>query len=91
MTGGKLIFHLFAALSEFERSIIKERTMAGLLAARKLGRKGGRPSALKSEDLVVARALLKDENIMVEEVAKRLLVSPATLYRHLPGGRSGIG
>lgn len=90
-SGGKLIFHLFAALSEFERSIIKERTMAGLLAARKFGRTGGRPPALKSEDLVVARALLKDENITVEEVAKRLFVSPATLYRHLPGGRSGIG
>lgn len=89
-SGGKLIFHLFAALSEFERSIIKGRTMARLMAARKLGRKRGRSSALKGEDLVIARALLKDENITVEEVAKQLIVSPATLHRHLPGGRSGI-
>lgn len=89
-SGGKLIFHIFASLAEFERAIIKERTMAGLLAAKRLGRKGGRPSSLKENDLIVAKALLKDENITVEDVAKRLSVSPATLYRHIPGGRSSI-
>ncbi|WP_084675820.1 helix-turn-helix domain-containing protein [Candidatus Odyssella acanthamoebae] len=51
---------------------------------------GARPPSLKAEDLIVAKALLKDDNITVEEVAKRLAVAPSTLYRHLPGGRSSI-
>jgi DNA invertase Pin-like site-specific DNA recombinase len=89
-SGGRLIFHIFGSLAEFERSIIKERTLAGLSAARRLGRRGGRPSALKAEDLVAAKALLKDANITVEDVAKRLSVAPSTLYRYLPGGRSSI-
>jgi DNA invertase Pin-like site-specific DNA recombinase len=89
-SGGRLIFHIFGSLAEFERSIIKERTLAGLSAAKRLGRRGGRPPALSAEDLAVARALLKDVNITVEDVAKRLSVAPSTLYRHLPGGRSSI-
>ena len=86
--GGKLIFHIFGALAEFERSVIRERTQAGLKAARDRGRKGGRPPALSPADLAAARALLSDPEITVAEVAKRLQVSPATLYRALPGGRS---
>jgi len=89
-SGGRLIFHIFASLAEFERSIIKERTLAGLSAAKRLGRVGGRPPSLKAEDLMIAKALLKDDNITVEEVAKRLSVAPSTLYRHLPGGRSSL-
>lgn len=89
-SGGRLIFHIFASLAEFERSIIRERTVAGLEAARKLGRRGGRPKSLQEEDLVVVRALLKDPNITVEDIAKRMRVAPSTLYRHLPGGRSAI-
>lgn len=88
--GGRLTFHLFAALAEFERSIIKERTMAGLAAAKSRGRKGGRPPSLNAKDLTAAKALLSDPGITVEEVAKRLKVSPATLYRHLPGGRGAL-
>ncbi len=88
--GGRLTFHLFAALAEFERSIIKERTMAGLAAARSRGRKGGRPPSLNAKDLAAAKALLSDPATTVEEVAKRLKVSPATLYRHLPGGRGAL-
>lgn len=88
--GGKLIFHIFGALAEFERSVIRERTRAGLKAARERGRIGGRPAALSAPDLAAAKAMLGDPNITVEEVAKRLGVSPATLYRHLPGGRSSI-
>lgn len=88
--GGKLIFHIFGALAEFERSVIRERTRAGLKAARDRGRKGGRPPALSAADLAAAKALLRDPAITVEEVATRLKVSPATLYRHLPGGRGGI-
>jgi len=63
---------------------------AGLAAARARGRTGGRPPALAAADKQAARALLKDPAITMEEVAKRLQVSPATLYRHLPGGRSGL-
>lgn len=88
--GGRLIFHIFAALAEFERSVIRERTRAGLEAARARGRKGGRPRSLDAADLAAARAMLRDPSITVEEVAKRLKVGPATLYRHLPGGRSAL-
>ncbi|MEO1018423.1 MAG: recombinase family protein [Pseudomonadota bacterium] len=86
--GGRLVFHIFAALAEFERSIIRERTMAGLQAARSRGRKGGRPPALTDKDLRTAKALLKDDEITVAEVARRLGVVPSTLYRHLPKARS---
>src|SRR5262245_38364243 len=88
--GGTLVFHLFGALAEFERAIIRERTRAGLAAARARGRTGGRPPALAAADKQAARALLKDPAITVDDVAKRLHVSPATLYRHFPGGRSRI-
>lgn len=86
--GGKLVFHVFGALAEFERSIIRERTRAGLDAARARGRKGGRPPKLKDSDLKAARAMLADNSITVEEIAKHLRVSPATLYRHLPAARA---
>jgi DNA invertase Pin-like site-specific DNA recombinase len=88
--GGKLVFHVFGALAEFERSIIRERTKAGLEAARARGKKGGRPPALDAKDLSAAKAMLSDPDITMEEVAKRLKVAPSTLYRHMPGGRGGI-
>ena len=87
-TGGKLIFHIFAALAEFERGVIRERTLAGLQAARARGRTGGRPPALKAKDLAAAKALLKDPEITVVEVARRLGVAASTLYRHLPRART---
>jgi len=86
-SGGRLIFHIFASLAEFERSIIRERTLAGLAAARKLGRIGGRPPSLKREDLLIAKALLKEPNITIQDVAKRLNISKATFYRYFKGGR----
>jgi DNA invertase Pin-like site-specific DNA recombinase len=88
--GGKLIFHIFGGLAEFERAIIRERTLVGLAAARARGRLGGRPPALHAADLVAARALLRDPEITVTEVARRLGVAPSTLYRHLPGGRGAV-
>lgn len=88
--GGRLVFHIFAGLAEFERSIIRERTMAGLASARARGRLGGRPRSLTEADLAAARALLSDPNITVDAAAKRLGVAPSTIYRHLPGGRSGL-
>jgi DNA invertase Pin-like site-specific DNA recombinase len=86
--GGKLVFHIFGALAEFERSLIRERTMAGLAYARTQGRTGGRPSTITPEVLAEAEDLLRNPKRSVREVAKRLGVSRATLYRHLPGGRS---
>jgi DNA invertase Pin-like site-specific DNA recombinase len=88
--GGVLVFHIFGAMAEFERSIIRERTLAGLNDARARGRKGGRPRALSSKALAEAKAMLSDPNITVEQVARRFNVAPATLYRHLPGGRAAI-
>jgi DNA invertase Pin-like site-specific DNA recombinase len=78
--GGKLIFHIFGGLAEFERSIIRERTNAGLQAARERGRTGGRPPALSDKDLKEAKVLLRDPEITVEQVARRLGVAPSTLY-----------
>lgn len=88
--GGKLVFHLFAALAEFERGLIRERTLAGLASARAHGRIGGRPKAMSDRDLTAAKALLADPEISVSDVAARLKVSPATLYRYLPGGRAAL-
>lgn len=87
---GRLVFHIFGAIAEFERSIIKERTRAGLNAARARGRKGGRPPALTPKDIQQAKALLRDPDITMNEVAARLNVAPSTLFRHLPGGRSSL-
>ena len=89
-SGGRLVFHIFASLAEFERTIIRERTRAGLEAARSRGRTGGRPPALTDKDLTAAKAMLKDDTMTVEEIAKQLGVAPSTLYRHLPGGRGAV-
>jgi len=89
-SGGKLVFHIFAALAEFERSIIRERTMAGLAAARARGRTGGRPPALGDADIAAAKALLADPAITARQVAERLGVSLSTLYRHLPAARATV-
>ena len=85
--GGKLIFHVFGALAEFERGVIRERTMAGLDAARREGRIGGRPRALGDKDIKAAKALMAAGDISMTEISKRLGISPATLYRAFPGGR----
>ena len=89
--GGCLVFHIFAALAEFERGIIRERTMAGLEAAKARGRRGGRPPAMTETDVVAAKAMLRANGISVAEVVERVGVSSSTLYRHLPGGRGAIG
>jgi DNA invertase Pin-like site-specific DNA recombinase len=89
-SGGKLIFHIFGALAEFERSIIRERTTAGLRAARERGRKGGRPPALSEADKTAAKALLSNPEITVKEVAARMGVSVATIYKHIPAAKSTV-
>ena len=89
-SSGKLFFHLMGALGEFERNLIRERTRAGLVAAKARGKTGGRPRSLSDGDLTAAKALLGSEDLAVVEVARRVGVSPATLYRYFPGGRSGM-
>jgi DNA invertase Pin-like site-specific DNA recombinase len=86
--GGKLVFHIFGALSEFEKSLISSRTMAGLEAARARGRVGGRPKALDDDKLAVAKTLLANSDLTVNAVAKQIGSSPATLYRYLPAARA---
>ena len=82
-SGGKLIFHVFGALAEFERDIIRERTRAGLASARARGRLGGRPRKMDAKKVSMAKSLLDDPENSVDDVCKTLKVSRATLYRYL--------
>src|SRR5713226_4562815 len=82
-SGGKLIFHIFGALAEFERDIIRERTNAGLTAARARGRLGGRPKALNSKKASIAQALYNDRNNAIADICKTLNISRSTLYRYV--------
>jgi DNA invertase Pin-like site-specific DNA recombinase len=78
---GTLVFHLFASLSEFERNLIRERTIAGLKSARSRGKSGGRPQKLTGKNLTMAKTLMADRSNNVGDIAKRFGVSRATLYR----------
>lgn len=80
---GKLIFHVFAALAEFERGLIRERTYAGLAAARARGRVGGRKPKLGEKQVREIKALLRDPDIQVSEVARRYGISRTTLYKYV--------
>jgi DNA invertase Pin-like site-specific DNA recombinase len=82
-SGGKLVFHIFGALAEFERDIIRERTQAGLTAARARGRKGGRPKALTPKKAQQLRTLYNDKTNTIDEVCRTLDISRATLYRYI--------
>ena len=82
-SGGKLFFHVFGALAEFERDLIRERTQAGLRAARARGRLGGRPRALSEKKLAQARMLYASRCHTAGRIAKTLGVSRSTLYRYL--------
>ena len=81
--GGRLIFHVFGALAEFEREIIRERTMAGLESARARGRHGGRPRALDEGRAKLARRLKEEGEHSIEEICSMLGVGRSTLYRYL--------
>jgi DNA invertase Pin-like site-specific DNA recombinase len=81
--GGKLVFHVFAALAEFERDLVRERTSAGLAAARARGRHGGRPSVMTPHKLQVAQEMYASKQYTVAAIAKTLGVSRASIYRHL--------
>ncbi|ONF49422.1 recombinase family protein [Methylobacterium radiotolerans] len=87
---GRLTFHLFASLAEFERDLIRDRTKAGLEAARARGRTGGRPKRLSPAEVDTARALLEsDPPVSFSEVARRLKVRPSTLYNYFPAHTLG--
>jgi DNA invertase Pin-like site-specific DNA recombinase len=86
-SGGKLIFHVFGALAEFERDLIRERTQAGLAAARARGRLGGRPKKLAdAKQIELARALYDAEQTDIATICRTLGISRATLYRYLKHG-----
>ena len=94
---GRLIFNIFASLAEFERDLIRERTQAGLAAARARGRKGGRPRGLSKQaeaTAIAAEALYNEGNLSVQAICEQLSISKPTLYSYLRyrgvkvGGRS---
>jgi DNA invertase Pin-like site-specific DNA recombinase len=85
-SGGKLVFHIFGALAEFERDIIRERTNAGLQAARARGRLGGRPKAKTlntPKKVSIAQSLYDDKNNTIDEICRTLTISRSTLYRYI--------
>lgn len=82
-SGGKLVFHIFGALAEFERELIAERTRAGLEAARARGRIGGRPTVMSPDKVATARSMYASKEYTVQAIARVLGVSRASIYRHL--------
>lgn len=82
-SGGKLIFHIFGALAEFERDIISERTQAGLQAARSRGRVGGRKHSLTDNEIIMLQRLYNDNKTPINDICKTFDISRATLYRHI--------
>src|SRR2546429_7279602 len=89
--GGKLIFHLMGALAEFERDLIRERTNAGLAAARARGRVGGRPKKLQTNGKVaLARRMYADQSHSISEICAALGISRATLYRYVKEATSSV-
>ena len=86
----RLFFHIMGALSEFERNLIRERTKAGLMAAKRRGRKPGRKRRFGENQVKAAKTLLKQGELTVSEIADQLNTSPATIYRYFPGGREAL-
>src|SRR5204862_5632704 len=82
-SGGKLIFHMFGALAEFERNLIRERTQAGLAAARARGRKGGRPAALGKDKRDLAVRLYHENTMPIAKICSMLGISKPTLYAYV--------
>ena len=80
---GKLVFHVFASLAEFERDIIRERTMAGLEAARVRGKEGGRKRVMDERKVALAARLMKDGDVPISEICEAVGISRVTLYRYL--------
>lgn len=89
-SGGKLFFHIFAAIAEFERDIIKERTLSGLKAARARGRLGGRPSKVTPSQINIIKQLYADNKNSISDICGSFKISQATLFRLVKqGGKNG--
>lgn len=84
-SGGKLVFHIFAALAEFERALIRERTRAGLAAARERGRQGGRPKVVSDDKRKMAQVLRDDPTQSIQSICKTLGIARTTFYRYTRG------
>jgi DNA invertase Pin-like site-specific DNA recombinase len=82
-SSGKLVFHIFGALAEFERNLIRERTNAGLQAARARGRKGGRPKLLDADKRALAVKLYNEKEHTVDHICKMMGISKPTLYKYI--------
>lgn len=82
-SGGRFIFYVFSALAEFERDLIRERTLAGLKAGRARGRFGGRPSKMMDKDIEVAAKLMADPDMSITDICRTLRISRTTLYRYV--------
>jgi len=82
-SGGRLVFNIFASLAEFERDLIRERTKAGLQAARARGKVGGRPALLTADKLRTARQLYEQQEMTLTQIGEVLGVSRSTVYRAL--------
>ena len=81
---GELVFNIFAALAQFERELIRERTRAGLTAARARGRKGGRkPIASSNPKVRMAKKMHEDKSLSIDEICSTLKISKATFYRYV--------
>ena len=87
VSSGKLVFHIFAALAEFERNLIRERTQAGLLAARARGRKGGRPKALNQDKQALAVKLYREKKHTIAQICKMMGLSKPTLYKYIEASK----
>jgi DNA invertase Pin-like site-specific DNA recombinase len=82
-SSGKLIFHIFGALAEFERHLIEDRTRAGLAAARARGRKGGRPKSLDSDKRQLVVDLYQEKKLSVKQICAMMNISKPTLYAYV--------
>jgi DNA invertase Pin-like site-specific DNA recombinase len=80
---GKLVFHIFGALAEFERNLIRERTQAGLSAARARGRTGGRPQVLKEDKKQLTINLYNEKKLTVKKICEMMEISKPTLYKYV--------
>jgi DNA invertase Pin-like site-specific DNA recombinase len=85
-SGGKLVFHIFGALAEFEREIIRERTQAGLASARSRGRIGGRPKTLTAKEIQILRNMAADKSLTVADICQTLGIGRTTFYRYVNAG-----
>jgi DNA invertase Pin-like site-specific DNA recombinase len=87
-SGGKLVFHIFGALAEFEREIIRERTRAGLASARSRGKVGGRPKVLTPKEVQMLNSMAADTSLTVADICKTLGIGRTTFYRYVKSGEN---